>query len=90
MKIFALTGVAPDDGIPVEAETGHGAPTHAVCIRYRGIDKLEITYFTGRSSVRKTVAGTCAMMIVMDPERLGLDDMASKREGTPGDGADGG
>lgn len=85
MKVFEWTGVAPDDGIALDPETRHGAPTHAVCIRYAGRDRLEITYFTGRGSVRKTVVGTRAVMIVPDPERLGPADMASKREAPRGE-----
>lgn len=90
MKVFEWTGVAPDDGAALDPEAKHGAPTHAVCIRYAGRDQLEITYFTGRSSVRKTVAGTRAVIIVPDPARWGLADMASKPEGPRGESAGGG
>ena len=80
MKVFDLSGVVPGDGVAVEPEARHGASTHAVCIRYAGRDQLEITYFTSRGSVRKTVEGTRAVMIVPDPEGLGPADTASRGE----------
>ena len=90
MKVFKWTGVAPDDGIALEPGTKHGAPTHAVCIRYVGGDQLEITYFTGLGSTRKTVSGTRAVMIVPDSEGLGPAVIASKREVPRGENGQGG